>query len=140
MLWGKIYAVWDPQLAQASLRARDLSFEPFVVDFAHKSCNLGDETFAKVTSNPALVPEFIEAIHGSMQPTHLHSMSIIALHRISRILDEIPPNDSGGLTVPNLYLWTRDLISLATMRALLGKQNPFDNDPSLVEDLWSVYN
>ena len=138
MLWGKIYTIWDPQLAQASLRSRTLSFDPFIVEVAQKSFGLSEETFAKITSNPRLVPDFTEAIHASMQPKYLHAMNVIALNYISRTLDEVSPDESVGLDVPNLYLWIRDLITSATTEALLGNESPFSKDPTLYDDLWFV--
>ncbi|RDW80338.1 cytochrome P450-12 [Coleophoma crateriformis] len=137
MLWGKIYTVWDPQLAQASLRTRNLSFGPFVVEFAQKAFGLSAETFAKITDNKDLVPDFTEAIHAGMQPKCLHAMNATALNHISRTLDKVSPDDEGGVAVPNLYLWVRDAITFATAHSLLGKENPFENNPSLVEDLWT---
>lgn len=138
MLWGKIYAIWDPSLVQAALRARSLSVEPFFREFSEKSFGLGPTVLAKVNSN--LVVTFMEATHGSMQPSHLQGMNVVALNYISRTLDSIcrEGSDGGEKYVPNLYLWFRDTISLATTRALLGEENPYEKDPSLVEAAWYV--
>lgn len=138
MLWGKLYAVWDPQLVQAALRSRVASQEPFVVEFAQKSFGLSAETFAKVTSNPDLVPAFTDAIHNSMNSRNVNEMNTHSLEYISQTLDNIKAGEDGGLEVPNLYLWVRDIITLATGRSLLGKENPFEKDSSLIECLWLV--
>ncbi|RDW69215.1 cytochrome P450-5 [Coleophoma cylindrospora] len=137
MLWGKIYTVWDPQLAQNSLKTRNLSFGPFVVEFAQKSFGLSAETFAKITDNKDLVPNFNEANHAGMQPKPLHAMNATAFNYISRTLDKVSPGDEGGVAVPNLYLWIRDVITFAAAHSLLGKENPWENNPSLVEDMWT---
>jgi hypothetical protein len=136
MLWGKMYVIWDPNLAQAALRARGPSFEPFVVDFAQKASNLGKDVFARVLSQPKLVPDFTDAIHASMQPALMHKMNVHALKYISGEFDRIRPGTGGGLEAENMYTWIRDLISLASTRALFGKENPFEKDHSLIDDIW----
>jgi hypothetical protein len=150
MLNGKLYAIFDPHLIQAVLRNKIASFEPFVTDFAQKTFGLNAETFAKITSNPKLVPEFTDAIHVSFQTDMLHKMNVHFLGDISAKLGAISTgtakvdvNNGGkevvikdGLQVDNLYLWCRDVMSLATTRALYGNQDPYNADPSLVETAW----
>lgn len=138
MLWGRIYTIWDPHLAQASLRSRNLSFEPFVLDFAEKAFGLDAIAYKKVMEDPKLVPEFTEAIHASMQPKHVHAMNVKALSYISRTLDAIAPGEDGGIEASNMFDWIKDLITSATTEALLGVHNPFSKDPSLYDDLWLV--
>ena len=133
-----MYAVWEPQLAHAALRSRAASRDPFVVEFAQKSFGLSRETFAKVTSNPTLVPTFTEALHSSMNSASVNAMNAHSLKYISQTLDNIKAGEDGGLEVPNLYLWVRDIMTLATSRSLLGKENPFEKDLSLIDRLWSV--
>lgn len=136
MLWGRIYAVWDPSLVQVTLRARNASSEPFIREFAEKSFGLSAETTAKnVESLPGA---FIDATHGSMQPKHVNEMNVIALNYISRTLDGLcrHGDDAFTLTVPNLYLWFRDIITLATTRALLGRENPYEKDTTLIQTAW----
>lgn len=138
MLWGKIYTIWDPTLVQASLKSRNLSFEPFTLEFAEKAFGLQGKTLKKIFT-PGLVPKFNEAIHTSMQPKHVHAMNINALKHISQVLDEIAPGEHGGLTIENMFVWFKDLITFATTDALLGPHNPFASDHSLYNDLWFVF-
>ncbi|KAH6884112.1 cytochrome P450 [Thelonectria olida] len=151
MLNGKIYAIFDPHLVQAVLRNKIASFEPFVTDFAQKTFGLTAETFAKITSNSKIVPEFTDAIHASFQTEMLHKMNVHFLSQISARLGAISTgtvtvdaNNGGkevivknGLQVDNLYLWCRDVMSLATTRALYGNSDPYNADPSLVEMAWT---
>lgn len=136
MLWGRLYAIWDPSLAQASLKARNLSFEPFVIDFAEKSFDLRGDVLLKATKDPRVVPAFTEAIHSNMQPKHVHAMNVKALSGISKIFDEIKPGENEGLDVENMFDWLKDFITIATTDALLGPHSPFAKDPSLYDDLW----
>ncbi|KAK7421620.1 hypothetical protein QQX98_002087 [Neonectria punicea] len=151
MLNGKMYFVFNPHLIQTTLRNKIASFEPFITEFAQKTFGLSAHTFAKVTSNPKLVPDFTDGIHSSFQTEMLHKMNVHFLTEISAKLGRVGGNvrtvdsmNSGkemlldrGLQVDNLYLWCRDIMTLATTRALYGDHDPYNEDPSLVELAWT---
>ncbi|KAF7554335.1 hypothetical protein G7Z17_g2940 [Cylindrodendrum hubeiense] len=151
MLNGKMYAVFDPQLIQGVLRKKNASFEPFVTDFAQKTFGLSAYTFAKIESNPRLVPEFTDGIHASFQTDMLHKMNVHFLTYVSSKLGGIgtgagviDATNTGkemlleqGIQVDNLYLWCRDVITLASTRTLYGNHDPYNEDPSLVEMAWT---
>lgn len=132
MLWGKLYAVYDPYLVQSAIRSRALSFEAFEEQFAQQLFNADKSTNIKITA-PGVLVRFTDAIHGNMQPKIAYIMNDTALKYISRILEDI---DVKGVDVPNMYLWERDLLTLATMKALFGDHSPFEKDHSLVQTLW----
>ncbi|KAJ3512264.1 hypothetical protein NM208_g15346 [Fusarium decemcellulare] len=150
MLNGKLYSIYDPHLVQAALRSRIASFEPFVVDFAQKTFSLSEETVAKVKA-PDVFNDFNDAIHSSFQAPMLHKMNVAFLASISAKMDPISDGTvrantvnagreeviSGGLRVENLYKWCRDVMSLATTKALYGDHDPFSPQPELIEDLWT---
>lgn len=152
MLNGKMYFVFNPHLIQTILRSKIASFEPFVTEFAEKTFGLGPSTVAKVASNPQLMPDFTEAIHSSFQAGMLHKMNVHVLTEISSSLGRVGGGartvdsaNSGkeilldrGLQVDNLYLWCRDIMTLATTRALYGDHDPYNKDPSLIEMAWCV--
>ncbi|UNI17574.1 hypothetical protein JDV02_003906 [Purpureocillium takamizusanense] len=151
MLNGKLYAIFDPDLIQATLRQRAASFEPFVVGFAQKSFGLSDATFAKITDQPQLVPDFTDAIHRSFHPKALAQMNLHFLRAVSTRLDAVVDAAAvdalnagcerraadGALEVGNLFLWCRDVMSMATTRALYGDSDPFSADPSLIQAIWT---
>ncbi|PNY22474.1 25-hydroxycholesterol 7-alpha-hydroxylase, partial [Tolypocladium capitatum] len=151
MLNGKMYMVFDPDLIQSTLRSKAAAFEPFLVDFAQKSFGLADATFAKITSQPRLVPDFLEAIHRSFQPASLHQMNMHFFGSISAKLDPISDGTlkvdeansgrerkiDGGLEVGNLFGWCRDVITMASTQALYGHNDPFTKDPSLIPAIWT---
>ncbi|KAH7136712.1 cytochrome P450 [Dactylonectria estremocensis] len=151
MLNGKMYSVFDPQLIQAVLRKKLASFDPFTTEFAQKTFGLTAETFAKITGNPQLVPDFTDAIHSSFQTESLHKMNVHFLTQISNKLGKVGRGarvvdtaNSGkeslidrGVQVENLYLWIRDIMSMATTRALYGDHDPYVRDPSLIEMMWT---
>ncbi|KAL6361077.1 hypothetical protein LRP88_04539 [Fusarium phalaenopsidis] len=151
MLNGKMYTIYDPHLVQTALRSRIASFEPFVIDFAQKTFSLSKETFAKVRG-PNVFNDFNDAIHSSFQAPMLHKMNVHFLASISAKMDPISFGTvrvdevnsgreelvDGGLRVENLYLWCRDVMTLATTKALYGDHDPFGPQPHLVDDLWNL--
>ncbi|KAM0211938.1 hypothetical protein ACHAQI_005092 [Fusarium lateritium] len=149
MLNGKLYVVFDPNLLQTLLRNKTASFEPFAIGYAEKTFDLTPETFAKVKV-PGVYDEFTDAIHASFQTASLHQMNVEFLGCISAKLDPMSKGMmranatthgreavvDGVLQMENLYLWCRDVMSLATTKALYGDHDPFGANPSLIEDMW----
>ncbi|KAJ4128057.1 hypothetical protein NW768_008341 [Fusarium equiseti] len=149
MLNGKLYLVFDPNLLQSLLRNKTASAEPFSIDYAKKTFDLTQEEFQKIKA-PGVYNEFTDAIHASFQTASLHQMNVRFLGCISAKLDSISNGTmrahadthgkeniiGGGIQVENLYYWCRDVMSLATTKALYGDTDPFASKPSLIEDMW----
>ncbi|KAF4983952.1 hypothetical protein FZEAL_744 [Fusarium zealandicum] len=134
ILGGKLYIILDPAIIQSAYRNKRLSFEPFAVEFAQRELLLSDKAF-KIVKETSLVPEFFASIHPAMTGANLHLMTANALNYVSGQLGLI--GDGGkALDIPNLYLWVRDLMTLATTEALYGPENPIRENPSLIKDLW----
>lgn len=134
VLWDKQYNIWEPSLAHAALTSRGLSFEPLMEQMSGKMMNFPLQHHLQ--EYPNLMVDFINVISASMQPKFLYPMSNRALGYISSTLDDIGAD--GGLELPNLYLWVRNVVTIATTRALFGKENPYEKIPSATEDLWQV--
>lgn len=61
-------------------------------------------------------------------------MNAAALDVIAERLNTISGNNA--LEIPNLFAFFRELGYVASTRALYGIENPFEKDPSLMDDLW----
>lgn len=132
MLWGKIYAVWDPDLAHAALRSRAPAFEPLMPMYAKSMLGASDETVDKIKRKESeLLPAFFEALQLSMTSTKVAKMNVFARRVASETFDGI-----DTLEGDNLYLWVRDLITQATTRSLYGDSDPFLADPGQAQHLW----
>ncbi|KAF7555723.1 hypothetical protein G7Z17_g1957 [Cylindrodendrum hubeiense] len=135
ILNGKLYVIFDPAIIQSAYRNKRLSFEPFAVEFAQRELAFSNEMF-KIIKETNLVPDFFSVIHPAMTGDHLHRMNANALNYVSKQLGAIGSGDEP-LKVPNLYLWVRDLMTMATTEALYGPDNPIKEHSSLIEDLWT---
>ncbi|PHH86722.1 hypothetical protein CDD83_9832 [Cordyceps sp. RAO-2017] len=138
MLGGKTYAIWDPALVQSALRQKTLSFEPFAVDFLQTMLGMKEESYNRFREKPEIVVEFFDALHVTVRGEPLHRMNANALNYISSRLDGM--KGDGKIAVDNFYLWLRELMTLATTTALLGRKNPLLHDGKLVDDLWTWEN
>ncbi|KAL5117167.1 hypothetical protein ACEQ8H_004992 [Pleosporales sp. CAS-2024a] len=149
ILNGKMYGVYDPHLIQQVLRAKSASFEILHEEFAQKVFGLSQAVFDKILL-PGLIPEFTDAIHRSFQTEALHEMNLRWLEEFSLKVDPLSANKAkvdpynlgkekclpDGIEVENFYLWCRDVMSLATTRALYGDNDPFSADKNLLDAIW----
>ncbi|KAK2043622.1 cytochrome P450 [Colletotrichum somersetense] len=135
ILNGKLYGIWDPTLVQAVFRNRNLSFEPFAVEFAQRELGFSN-AILKTVQESTLVPDFFEGIHQSMAADNLHRMNANALAYVSDALDDVCKG-SEAYEATNLFAWMRDLMTMATAEALYGPHNPLRKDASLMEDIWT---
>ncbi|KAF9878224.1 prostacyclin synthase [Colletotrichum karsti] len=133
ILNGKLYGVWDPVLIQSIYRNKDLSFEPFAVEFAQRELGFDNDTL-KILSNGVLLPQFFEGIHAAMTPRNVRRMNANALRHVAKVLEDIP--DGKAFESANFYVWVRDLMTIATAEALYGPENPIRKDESLLEQVW----
>jgi hypothetical protein len=137
MLAGKTYLITSPALVQSAFRNKSLSFEPFMVDFAQRMLGISDEGMmpfraAAVDGQPTFMDGVIKAIHTSMMGDHLLKMNADALRLMAVSINQIGESKE----LDSLYLWLRQVLSMATCTALLGSHNPMIEDPSLVDALW----
>ncbi|KAM4064978.1 cytochrome p450 [Hirsutella rhossiliensis] len=138
MLGGKTYAIWDPALVQSALRQKTLSFEPFAVDFLQTMLGMKEESYNRFREKPEIVVEFFDALHVTVRGEPLHRMNANALNFISSRLDAM--KGDGEVRVDNFFLWLREIMTLATTTALLGKKNPLLHDRELIDHLWTWEN
>ncbi|RGP74625.1 prostacyclin synthase [Fusarium sporotrichioides] len=134
ILGGKLYVIFDPTIVQSAYRKKTLSFEPFAAEFAQRELLLSDRVQDKL-KNTNLVPDFFAAIHPAMTGDHLHRMNANALNYISKDINNI--GGQGNLEQANLWLWLRDLVTMATAEALYGSKNPLRQDHGLLDDVWT---
>jgi hypothetical protein len=139
MINSKLYVITDPALVQSAFRNKHLSFEPFMVEFSQRMLGVSDETMRPIKNIPAdekapsFLREFVREIHTAMMGEHLNKMNASALNQVASTL-----NSLEIIKPESLYLWLRQMLTLATCNALLGNHSPFIDNPGLVDELWYV--
>lgn len=134
MLNGKIYAIWDGAIIQSVHRNKNLSFAPFVVEFAHRELLFDDHALRTVRETD-LIHGFFDAVREGTETRYINRMNANALRYIASHLEGVCAAGEE-FVVPNVFLWTRDLMTQATCEALYGPGNPMRKNPSLLEDIW----
>jgi hypothetical protein len=139
MINSKLYVITEPLLAQSAFRSKNLSFEPFMVEFSQRMLGVSDATMGPIKNipedekEPSLLRDFVREIHTAMMGEHLNRMNIEALSQVAHTLNSV-----DAFQPESLYIWLRTMLTLATCNALMGSHSPFKSDPSLVDALWYV--
>jgi hypothetical protein len=136
LLNSKMYVVWDTSLVQSVFRNKNLSMVPFAREFTTNELGLVGNV-RRVMEETDLVAEVFPLVHAAMTAQHLRKMNLSALRYISDQLNT-SFNGSEWLVIPNMYLWIRDVMFMATCEALYGPGNIFRARDDLQEDFWWV--
>ncbi|OHW95334.1 prostacyclin synthase [Colletotrichum incanum] len=131
MLSGKVYVVNDPELAQAALRNRSLSFDPFLRDLVKGMANTSAETM-KTWDDPAFYGRWVKILYGGMAGQSLLGLNISAVGKVAASMNEI----GDDVVVENLYRWNRQMFTLASTDSLYGSMNPMRADRRLIDAYW----
>lgn len=138
MLNRKMYMVWDTSLIQSVFRNKDLSMLPFAREFVTVELGLKGKV-RQLVEETNMVSEFFPRIHGALAAQHVKKMNRVALDQISDQLNDAFDGVRGDwLEVPNLYLWVRQHLFVATTEALYGRGNIFRDNAALEDDFWCV--
>lgn len=133
ILKEKLYAIWDPILVQSAYCSKDLSFIPFAVDNVRSVTGYDDFSHG-IVSTTDILPTYFKSIYEGTTAKHIHQLNITSLKHVSLHINAI---GKDGFDAPNIYLWLRNLMTVATCEALFGPRNPIRSD-ELVEDVWYV--
>ena len=134
ILGGKIYVVNSPEFAHAVIRNRSLNFEPLITDFIRRLADISDKAM-EIYEDPAFSAPWMKVVYSSMTGESLRSLNATALKVVTGTLNELP---SEGIVVPDLYVWARDLVTMASTTSLMGSKSPWRSDPRLINAYWCV--
>ncbi|KAJ1323902.1 cholesterol 7alpha-monooxygenase [Microdochium nivale] len=141
MLNGNSYALWSPHLIQQAMRHKNLTFDELGFGFAQRVFGPTQEAIDLLRGDPTTdsgdenspSAKSMAATKPAMMGQNLFRMNLRALNHVADKLNEL-----GGeaLEVDNVYMWLRDLMTMATAEGLYGQQNPFRDQPGLTHHLW----
>ncbi|KAH8172416.1 cytochrome p450 domain-containing protein [Sarocladium implicatum] len=135
ILNGKMYTIWDPHLMQGVFRNRVLTVKPYMVKFLKAQVAYPSQ-YDEMVRTSTFMDDTIKCLHSSMSAQNVYRMNANALRYLSGVLDAIPASEP--LEIPNLWLWIRDELTVATCEALYGSHNPFKPGNRLLDDTWTL--
>jgi len=126
-----LYAINSVPLITAAMRNKDLSFDPFALEFGAVAVGLS-KAHRHVLAKDGVMEVFTNINGSQLKGEELLRVSINALGDLSKVLGQIKAGEP--LFVPDVYLWLRTMISMSTIRAIFGENSPFTEE--VLPDLW----
>lgn len=138
ILSSRVYVICAPELVHSAFRIpKSLSFDPFVIESSRRSFAITKEGMDLIRAEKEDGDYYRAAIHKSMYEAlapgpSLLDMNARVLSSAARFLNTIDAEEQPR----SLYRWMRDSLTLATADAIYGRQNPVEDDPKLIDNLW----
>lgn len=136
LLNKKNYIIFSPHLIQQAMRHRNLDFDLVGLAFARQVAALSDQALGeRVKKGPNTdTAETVAGIKSGLTGQGVKRMTAAMLAHVG---SQLNPIDAGrGLHVPSLWVWMRDMMTMATAEAFYGHANPFRSDPAGLDALW----
>jgi hypothetical protein len=130
MMSGKMYLIHSPELVLQMFKSRTLSFEPIVNSLMSALCGVSEAGMA-IFTNESFSPKWLKVIYTRMAGAPLQSLNLVAIDVILREVNSL----ENISEVKNIYTWLRMTLSRATIKSLMGEDNPF-NDQKVVDAYW----
>lgn len=116
MLNGSTYVLWSPHLVQQAQRHKNLTFDELAFTFAGRVFGLSEDDVDLLRGEPGNEEHGPAALTmASMKPAmmgqNLLEMNVRALDYAA---DELNAVGGEGLKVDNIYMWLRELMTMAT--------------------------
>lgn len=139
----KVYVIFSPSLAQAALRNRDLSFEPFVVLASHALANLEGRSL-ELLRDGTISRAFFHTLPTAVAAEPMSRMAATGLlsmtGEIEHLCHRIDVSVDGQAEFLDLFGYLKKTMTLAVTDALYGlEDNVFREDLTLIDDLWYIY-
>ncbi|KXH60716.1 hypothetical protein CSAL01_04294 [Colletotrichum salicis] len=106
-------------------------FDPFLRDLI-KGMAGASAQMMKAWDDPAFYGPWVKSLYGGMAGQSLLTLNISAVGGIATALNEI----GDDVEVADLYMWNRELFTLASTDSLYGSKNPLRVDKKLIEEYW----
>lgn len=139
LLSAKVYIIKSPALIQAAIRSKSLTFDPFITNFADKPMQMSKSALDIMLEDPEdeKTPTYLREVHKAMHESMQPGAGLLDMNK--RVLDRLGEdiNAVGGAWEERpLFMWLRNMFTVAAARALYGPRNVIEKDPSLIQQLW----
>ncbi|KAH8658365.1 cytochrome P450 [Xylariales sp. PMI_506] len=138
MLGGKMYVAWSPSLIHSAMRHKNLTFDETSLQFAQRIFGLSNDAMSRIRGSvdhtaSSMSGDIMAGMKTTLMGQPLYRMNVTALKYVASILNSVNQN---GFEIPDVYLWLRKVMTLATAEGLYGAKSPLRDDPSLLDNLW----
>ena len=139
MLSGKVYVVTSPDLVAAVNRnSKALAFNPFIAQVGKRITGHDEATSQIVQHNLngenglGYVIDVHDGIVAALLPgKYLEEMVEPMLRQATVYLEAL-----GRSSELNLFVWMREMVTVCSMRAIYGPEDPFKKNPTYYNDLF----
>jgi hypothetical protein len=135
-----MYILCSPELIQKTFaNPKSFTFDTFASTAVRRLLNISEPDMKVLLQEPGPEnrPSYSYDIHDSTHATLTPSAALSQFNdnfqtRLAKSFNAVDPE---GITV-NLHRWSRDVVTHAACAAILGPDNPYEDDPTLIESLW----
>jgi hypothetical protein len=135
-----MYIIRSPELIQKTFaNPKAFTFDTFASTAVSRLLNISgpDMKILLQEPGPENRPSYSYDNHDITHATLTPGAALSQLNdsfqtRLAKSFNAIDP---AG-TVVNLHQWSRDVVTHAACAAILGLDNPYEDDPSLIKALW----
>lgn len=135
-----IYVVNSPELIQKVFaNNKAFTFDTFITEASRRLLDMDATDCERMTRDPGVDggPSYLTDIHDliykSMAPGSSLSQMTTRVHsRTAKALNDIGSEEK----VVGLFKWNLDVLSASVYSAMYGPDNPYEDDPSLIDSIW----
>lgn len=134
----KLYVIFSAPLQQSAMRAKNMDAQSFTVNFIPRLFGIKQTTLDRMLGR--------DGVHESMSGPMARlftatlsgdSLNELTLSTLNSVADTLNAIGDDGLDIPNIYIWLRQVMSLATAAGLFGHEhNPYGKDPAVIDAQW----
>ncbi|TLD11872.1 hypothetical protein PspLS_11310 [Pyricularia sp. CBS 133598] len=135
----KCYAVFHPSLQHTVIRSRAVKYDEYPPTAVPAGFGVDPRVMA-VLNRPEFSGRYMHEASSMLGGDTMRSMEQLAFAYLESQLNELPAKIT---TAESLYVWLRDMMSMATSEAFFGQRNPYrigaeaKDDMSLIRDQWT---
>lgn len=137
LLNKKNYIIFSPHLIQQAMRHRDLDFDLVGLAFARQAADLSDQALGERVKKGPSTYTAETLLAGIKSGLTGHKVKCMTAAMLAHVGSQLNPIDAGqGRHIPSLWVWMRDMMTMATVEAFYGHASPFRADPAGLDALW----
>lgn len=134
----KLYVIFSVPLQQSAMCSKTMDAQSFAVQYIPHLFGVKQATLDRMLGRDGVH----ESMSGAMQRVFQTTLSGdplsgLTLSTLASVADTLNAVGGSGLEIPNMYMWIREVMSLATSAGLFGHEhNPYGKDSAVTDAQW----